>query len=497
MDLLSYHDDALFGCVSSFLEGEALSLSRHDDVVGKIEVVVRVTQRAIAAFCERWNSRVGALLPPELLVNCFERLSFNDRLLVSHVSRYWRQVALSTPMLWSAFAVSKQDGKLGEMLRRSQAVPLSLKLLLSPDEETALGPHFVRLRVLQCHNPPSRLDAPLLETLEASRINADEVVLSGDYVGSSAQSLRTLQLRTFSIAPTCPVFRRLRELRANFSPDTSLPRLFALCPALESLTVWCDIRLGRNPRPLFTPLPQRLSEVTVSGLLLQDGPTFDALRPWLNHRFRRLELDRLQNIAGALHLFCQSINEPDSTWFLEILVEGNLIFTLSTAADRTRILVPFYGRVSTVEAIGSLNRFHPHIHRLANLTLSIRLFDICIELGIELNGLTALTIVSDPYRDGDYQFSVPTGSSGMQLPLLSSFKFACSRGQAFRRAAVQWFFVMLPSHLREWVHYNSGKLETVALQGFVAKAVLKKVDHRGSAVYSLAREVHIDDSAGI
>ncbi|EJD44669.1 hypothetical protein AURDEDRAFT_184955 [Auricularia subglabra TFB-10046 SS5] len=485
MALLSDHDGAL--------EHEHLSLTRDAGRPLVLESVLRAARRAKATFRRRRKASVVTLLAPDVLIICFEKLSFNDRLLASHVCRYWRRVAISTPLLWSTFDIAEeQEGKLDEMLHRSQSAPLSVKLLLSPDEEKALRPHFAHVRVLQCHNPPRKLHAPQLETVEISLTQTDTVVLSKYYVGSSAQSLQTLQLCAFSIAPTCPVLGNLREFRGVFSPETSLGALLALCPSLESLTVWCNVYLGVDPQPLFISLPPTLTEVTVSGLLMWSEPTIHSLDPWLSHRFRRLEFSRLYDIASVLHLFGQSINQPDATWSMDILVEDNAIFTLRTPTDRMRIVAPASPRSNAIVSIEGLQQFQPHINQLTELSLSLLYFDVCIEMGVELPRLTALSLISNPDRDEDDPFCAQPGSAGMRVPLLRLFAFTCRPGHAFRRVAVKWFFTALPSQLRQWLRYDAEKLDMVALRGLVSRRALRRAKYLNWGIYSLAREVRIE-----
>lgn len=119
-----------------------------------------------------WSSRTPrpsplATLPPELLsiillletskrrYPCL-RGPYHDRpSLLSHVCRYWRAVALNTPLLWKRISVNKADmerGRVAEMLRRSQEVPICLYYEVEPEDEdkaiALLRPSLYRTRTL-------------------------------------------------------------------------------------------------------------------------------------------------------------------------------------------------------------------------------------------------------------------------------------------------------------------------------------------------------------
>lgn len=114
-------------------------------------------------------------LLPELLSDIFLRASASNlpkgftlsrpsewsrAVVLSRVCSYWREVALSTPVLWSYFSICTPLKRtlLEELLRRSQGVPLSLRYsVASMEEEEALAilrPALHRIRTLRVSLEP-------------------------------------------------------------------------------------------------------------------------------------------------------------------------------------------------------------------------------------------------------------------------------------------------------------------------------------------------------
>ncbi|EJD44680.1 hypothetical protein AURDEDRAFT_166166 [Auricularia subglabra TFB-10046 SS5] len=334
MVLLPDHDDALYACVSDILEKEAHGLTLAKELESTLQAVVSAVQRAMANFSEAWNARKSVMLPPELLAKCFEYLTFDQCLLVSGVSQRWRAIALGAPSLWSAFKLPRVNNKkLAEMLRRSQATPLTIALCLADDEERLLKPHVPRLKSLTCAYPPSPfllpLDAPQLETFRMASSQQHHVVLSEHLLGRST-SLRRIDVHGFTLPPVCSSMATVREFKGSFRTVEQFSALFELCPRLVSLEADCWSGISYEPGRLFMPLPDSLRELRLTGLGIQGRLESVLLAPWVRHQFRLLRLEYVANIVGFLQLFTQSY---DGAWSMAVLREEQAFYVLSSSGS--------------------------------------------------------------------------------------------------------------------------------------------------------------------
>ncbi|EJD44666.1 hypothetical protein AURDEDRAFT_184953 [Auricularia subglabra TFB-10046 SS5] len=520
MTLLAHQADALFAYVSSVLDAEVLDtkpcvddgcprnndetelrgLPRRHEVLHTIEAVLCVTQGAIAACSERWNVHT-AILPPELLIASFEFLGFDDCLRVSGVSRHWRRVALSTPTLWSSFTVPfnilEGKGKLEEMLRRSQAVPLSVKLRgyhdYSPETtrtHDALRPHFPRLRALDCARSLGKpVDMPLLELLDCP----ERATLSRSFFGPAPQNLRVLRLRRFEMDPSCPIFHNLREFSGEFEATTSLARLLTLCPSLESLAINCASHLRLAPRPLFVALPPSLLDVSIAGIFYERNPEIDPAGAWAGHRFRLLDISCLRDMWSAFRIFESALSPSEPGWSLELRTDKTISYILKTPAMETRVTGPGYTYSLAVEAISNLQQSQLYLRRLTSLSVPLRFLCHCVEAGIELPELTDFTLTVHPKRDHKPDVPGAETATAMLVPRLQSLTFLCQADSSdtwqFTRSTVQMFFCLLPKRLHQWMRYDADLLERLALVGDIPRETLWNIDYRGSGVHALAREV--------
>lgn len=218
-------------------------------------------------------------LPCEILASVFVRGVFGaddeDPLMVSTlmlVCRYWADVAVNTPTLWSNIAVSTHDSleKARRKLRRSKSCPLDITINFSPREEHSGGvtehiihamdlvrPALWRTKSfrLSVPNRPQahaallrcREDAPLLEILSVRVFHS----MQDDHYSSPAlplfnghtPRLRSCSFTSFNFAWDIKLVSRLRVLKLGgywngLSPSVpTLLHILSECPELEEFAL--------------------------------------------------------------------------------------------------------------------------------------------------------------------------------------------------------------------------------------------------------------------
>jgi hypothetical protein len=218
-------------------------------------------------------------LPCEILASVFVRGVFGaddeDPLMVSTlmlVCRYWADVAVNTPTLWSNIAVSTHDSleKARRKLRRSKSCPLDITINFSPREEHSGGvtehiihamdlvrPALWRTKSfrLSVPNRPQahaallrcREDAPLLEILSVRVFHS----MQDDHYSSPAlplfnghtPRLRSCSFTSFNFGWDIKLVSRLRVLKLGgywngLTPSVStLLRILSECPELEEFAL--------------------------------------------------------------------------------------------------------------------------------------------------------------------------------------------------------------------------------------------------------------------
>lgn len=218
-------------------------------------------------------------LPSELLGSIFAigvlEMEEEDSLLLStltHVCKYWTDVALATPILWSRITVGNHDSleKARRKLARSKSVPLDICIQFSPRMEHAgavtelvihamdiLRPSIWRWRSfrLAVPNRPQahaalmqcKESAPLLEDLSVQIFH----FMQDDYYSTpplplfdgDTPSLRTCSFTSFNFGWDPSLASKLRVLKLGgywhgFSPSVAtVVGILRACPALEELVL--------------------------------------------------------------------------------------------------------------------------------------------------------------------------------------------------------------------------------------------------------------------
>ncbi|TFY62603.1 hypothetical protein EVG20_g6645 [Dentipellis fragilis] len=246
-------------------------------------------------------------LPPEILVRIFQDFNVspgNRRrrsyvaslrlgwIVVTHVCRYWRQVALSFNALWRKICFSLGKDWTMEMLRRSGNVPIiykqhfgSPRFRLQPNVETIVQ-HMHRIQTLSFQAGSFALDplftalmnpAPVLENLELYAFHDSAEFparqLPEQFFEGQAPRLHRIAMHNIHINWQSPILTRVRylEIRADGDPGWAyefahkLPVLrdmldgLATAPDLETLilvnamsngpaSIECPVRLPQLRR---------------------------------------------------------------------------------------------------------------------------------------------------------------------------------------------------------------------------------------------------------
>ena len=242
-------------------------------------------------------------LPPETLAAIFVHLSkqepdspgrsssyfVEDLLSITHVCRFWRQVAINAPELWTEITM-KNPKAIEAFLERSGAVSLNVGLHLGPGTEPpcgileAVAPHSHRFRRFSIFAPPeAHYDpfaaftgpAPLLERLE---INYPVDSPPRSLFGGQTPRLRELVISACGLWLQHQ-FGNLTSLHIKLC-DFVLPRLGFLpffdmlrhCPVLEEMFVWWNIWdvVRETPAQLLTVPLHRLRKLLLRSFRIEN-----------------------------------------------------------------------------------------------------------------------------------------------------------------------------------------------------------------------------------
>ena len=269
--------------------------------------------------------------PPEMLVAIFVHLSkpdlwglkpssfILDLVSVTHVCKFWRQVAIDTPDLWSEIHMTNLEA-VDTFLERSRTTPLNVDLNSAyEDVLRSVGSHTHRLRHLSLSASRSRgydpfatltNPAPLLERLVISCLaDLQPRVLFDDQV----PRLRELKIFASSLWLKTR-FANLTSLHLTLYDSTRthsqfLPFLDMLrrCPTLEEMYIWWnlyDIVPPTTAQTPTVPLP-RLRKLLLRSFCFQNAK-------YLLHSFD------LMADGIAIHLSDMNLGAEDNNFISRI-----------------------------------------------------------------------------------------------------------------------------------------------------------------------------------
>ncbi|KAG2138501.1 hypothetical protein DEU56DRAFT_980490 [Suillus clintonianus] len=239
-----------------------------------IDIELAILAESARVLRSRKNALVPRIsrLPTEVLESVFEYLEEVKRfdgsahddvpacLVVTHVCRHWRTVALECPTLWT-FIYTPSPRYVGIMLERSKDFPLVVTYNTEVSLQDCLVPilsQLPRIKILRFTSPFWEVKhitdlllsqpAPLLEVFEFYSLKPPGAPLfthrltSSDIFKERAPRLRSVELGMFSLSLAAHVFSGLRTLCVTRTTtyQTTVPELLSALsrmPALEHLTV--------------------------------------------------------------------------------------------------------------------------------------------------------------------------------------------------------------------------------------------------------------------
>lgn len=250
---------------------EAASSDPGDEVSQRTASLAHASQQVysiavdtICACARRHNDKLPRInsIPLELLCASFAQLSYRDRITITHVCKWWRQIALEHATLWNRVVTSEPE-HLATMLQRSQTAPLHIDILAasSPDNPnmhnassffralvtqdethgqdtvvsdelfTLLSPHMPRVRTLRIRNLVGgaalkallSLPAPELRRFSLGYAFSNSVLhespQSDDLFSASAPQLRHLAVTRMPLRLSANILRGLTYLEFSGSME--------------------------------------------------------------------------------------------------------------------------------------------------------------------------------------------------------------------------------------------------------------------------------------
>ncbi|EJD36760.1 hypothetical protein AURDEDRAFT_174206 [Auricularia subglabra TFB-10046 SS5] len=445
--------------------------------------VTSVASTAGADAAQAWNLKqrraISQRLPPEVLGNCFRMLWLRELVLITHVCRRWRAVALGERELWATYSrrfrgfSHKGLAQLTEMLERSRPVPFRLRMAYeypNIDESLiidVLRPEMWRLREYQ---GPRRIflaahtDGTAMQHLQTFDCDEGYSIIEPfrlpDYLAEgSAPKLQSVRVPEFSLDGTSTIFRNLRILFCCFPTHDVDPirLLFRQCPLLVSLQL---AKLRQTSVLPQCPLPASLHEVYISPYRPGQGErTTDyqqVLAPWIGQRLPSLRVDGAASYEAPFALFLASHNEDVhfhiQSWRICFTCESNPDYRYEIRGhSRLGAQALQSGRITALSlSVGTLLNFFGERHHVPLLSL----FRLVVDGKPDRGWPTVGSQVKNYY---------------IHAPRLQQFVIAISHHFAFdnERHVARVAEKFLAS-LRSWIRYDAPVLESITARGPLA-----------------------------
>jgi hypothetical protein len=230
-------------------------------------VIERTTKRISPAPINR--------LPSELLLKIFTLGHYDvtsrhelveSAIKYSHVSKYWRSVALACHSLWSHLSTHFSPQFIDTLFIRSRPLPLSVYIPWETREGSArqILQHLSYIQELALDEGLDDLHmlldrpAPLLQRLSVRQEPEYHVILEDRLFGGVAPCLEEVSLSACVIPWHSGLLRRLTSLAVALPLESGRPTLCELKTVLRACPTLCSLKL-KNASPDFlgvdSPLP--------------------------------------------------------------------------------------------------------------------------------------------------------------------------------------------------------------------------------------------------
>ncbi|TFY70440.1 hypothetical protein EVG20_g2569 [Dentipellis fragilis] len=212
-------------------------------------------------------------------------------ILVTHVCKYWRRVALEKSGLWTRICFSLGSEWAAQMMERSKTAPLTIA---DSYETRKFHPHVGRLtsshlshtRKLHFYLPLETLTqllsslvdaAPILHKLCLLARSGSVVMVSKTFLDQHSPNLREMTLRNVSIPLTSSLFRKLEHLEMEFSvgfrhgqtirDPPCAPTLPGLLDMLRTMLGMKVLKLSQSAIPAAATATPGLNSVSLPSLV--------------------------------------------------------------------------------------------------------------------------------------------------------------------------------------------------------------------------------------
>jgi F-box/TPR repeat protein Pof3 len=319
----------------------------------------------------------GGKLPVEIFGEIFGLLVAHDvtqAIVVSHVCKHWRAMALSTPSLWKTLILAKKDParKTREWIKRSQSrirelcVRVQFKDSIVPLTSALLGFPWNHLRVCRVYHAASFEINQILVAISATNILANLVELEDvGWLGKESMvhfncRIFGSQLRSLIIENQVVSWDDLSGLtklvslvvRNSFaSPAGCVLYVLEANPMLEKVVLDTIVPHGHPLVPLALTLP-RLTHLEIARSPTQN---FSSIT------MPSLQILRLSHVISGADELLGSILDRGPVMLTELRIQSSVItssklipFLRAASSLETFVLSHFDGQVNTiVEALAS------------------------------------------------------------------------------------------------------------------------------------------------
>ncbi|EIW79405.1 hypothetical protein CONPUDRAFT_167159 [Coniophora puteana RWD-64-598 SS2] len=246
---------------TSAVEDARSELDEEMDALRRKECQLKTRRNALSRIC---------VVPPEILSLVFlyyvdsasdHHIPFHTHKFwiraISHICRHWREVALSSPALWTRFADYHCLPFTEEMLKRSGSSPLDVTLMIDTDGHTATSGHALAAprRVLEDIHRIRELDLSI--SISTAKCTFERL---------AAPTLLLTSLIVTNIKGRYPPYTPVQI------PKSAIPNNFlGFTPVLRKLKFYrCDI-------PWDLPLLKGLTELGIAHVSTDARPTYQQL----------------------------------------------------------------------------------------------------------------------------------------------------------------------------------------------------------------------------